>query len=131
MSTTRTNPDPARWMLGGEPPEPQNLEPAEAVDVDDLRTGDTHTGTDPFGRAIGPREDHLKVKRVVDPESGEIVVPKGGPGMTATKAEGRARRIAEATDTKAEAVDDPTPIPPSAIAKAHAAGVVVEVEDEG
>lgn len=117
--------NPARWMLGGDPPEPQKVEPAKPAEVDDLRNGDTHTGTDPLGRAIGPREDHLKVKRVRDDE-GKIVTPKPGKGQTIAKAESRAARIAEATGTKPEAVDDPTPYTPDEIAKAHAEGVVLD-----
>lgn len=124
MSTRNNTPDPSRWMLGGEPPEPQNIKPAQAVNVDDLRNGDTHTGTDPMGRAIGPLESHLRVKRVRD-ERGAIVEPKPGKGQTIAKAEGRARRIAEATDTKAEAVDDPKPYTPAQVAKAHADGDVL------
>jgi len=114
----RNNSNPTRWMLGGEPPKPQIVKPAEAVDVDDLRNGDTHTGTDPLGRAIGPRESHLHVKRVRD-DDGSIVNPKPGKGQSVSKAEGRARRIAEATGTKAEAVDNPTPILPADVAALH------------
>jgi len=114
----RNNPNPTRWMLGGDPPEPQIVKPREAVDVDDLRNGDTHTGTDPLGRAIGPRESHLHVKRVRD-DKGAIVNPKPGKGQTVGKAEGRARRIAEATGTEAEAVDNPTPIKPVDVAALH------------
>ena len=113
-----TSADATRWMLGGEPPEPQNIKPKPAIDVDDLRNGDTHTGTDPLGRAIGPRESHLHVKRVRD-DDGKIVTPKPGKGQTIAKAEGRARRIAEATDTQPEADDKPTPILPAEVARLH------------
>ena len=116
-----------RWMLGGEPPEPQDTTPAEPIEVDDLRNGDTHTGTDPLGRAIGPRESHLHVKRVHDGK-GKIVTPKAGKGMTPSRAEGRARKIAEATGTKAEAVDNPTPILPAEVAALH--GDAAEPADE-
>jgi hypothetical protein len=108
----------SRWMLGGEPPEPQNVKPPKAPEVDDLRNGDTHTGTDPLGRAIGPAESHLHVKRVRDSD-GKIVTPKPGKGQTIGKAEGRARRIAEATGTKPEAHDNPTPILPAEVARLH------------
>jgi hypothetical protein len=110
-----------RWMLGGEPPEPQTIPEPKALDVDDLRNGDTHTGTDPLGRAIGPAEDHLAVKRVRN-DDGEIVTPKPGKGQTIAKAEGRAKRIAEATGTKPEAADDPTPLSPSEVASLHGEG---------
>ncbi len=122
MSATRNNThaDPTRWMLGGEPPAPQSVEPAKPVEVDDLRNGDTHTGTDPLGRAIGPREDHLKVKRVRN-DDGEIVTPKPGRGQSIGKAESRAARVAEATGTRPEAVDDPTPIAPAEVARLHGA----------
>jgi hypothetical protein len=133
MRNTSKN-DPTRWMLGGDPPEPQTSEPAKpAVDDDgnpvDLRNGDTHTGTDPLGRAIGPRENHLAVKRVRD-KDGKIVTPSAGKGRSVAQAEARARKVAEATGTKPEAADDPKPVTPAQVAKAHAAGVVVEVEDD-
>lgn len=110
--------DASRWMLGGEPPEPHLDPKPKAIEVDDLRNGDTHTGTDPLGRAIGPAESHLHVKRVRD-ENGEIVTPKPGKGQTIAKAEGRARRIAEATDTVPEATDEPTPLSPAEVAALH------------
>lgn len=112
---------PTRWMLGGEAPGPHTIEPAKPIEVDDLRNGDTHTGTDPLGRAIGPRESHLHVKRVRDGE-GEIVAPKPGKGHSITQAESRARKVAEGTGTKPEAVDDPTPILPAEVARLHEAG---------
>lgn len=136
MSKTTTTPDPARWMLGGKPPEPQTIAPAKPPKVDDLRNGDTHTGTDPLGRAIGPREDHTKVKHVRNAD-GEIVKPYTAKvddkGKVTTKAidtrepEARAAKIAEATGTKAEAVDEPTPLSPSEVARLHAADKTPEV----
>jgi len=122
-----SKPSNNRWMLGGEPPEPQVEKAPEPIEVDDLRNGDTHTGTDPLGRAIGPRESHLHVKRVRDDE-GEIVTPKPGKGQTIAKAEGRARRIAEATGTKPEAVDEPTPILPAEVARLHGDDTAAEPE---
>ena len=141
MSTTRNNtPDPARWMLGGEPPEPQHVEPAQALDVDDLRNGDTHTGTDPLGRAIGPREDHLAVKRVRSLDGQKIVKPYevkvDGDGKATARAldtraaEERAAQVAAATDTTPEAVDDAKPYSPAQVAKAHAEGVVLDESPE-
>lgn len=124
---SKSSNDATKWMLGGEPPEPQTAKPAKAIDVDDLRNGDTHTGTDPLGRAIGPRESHLHVKRVRDAD-GKIVTPKPGKGQTIAKAEGRARRIAEATDTRPEAVDDPTPLSPAEVARLHDAAAEPEGE---
>lgn len=113
MSTSNST----RWMLGGDPPEPQTIKAAEPIEVDDLRNGDTHTGTDPLGRAIGPAESHLHIKRVRDAK-GAIVTPKA---TEAKAAEARARKVAEATDTKPEAVDDPTPILPAEVAALHKA----------
>lgn len=128
MSKITGNNNATRWMLGdSEPPEPQNLDDPKPLDVDDLRNGDTHTGTDPLGRAIGPRESHLAVKRVRN-DDGEIVAPKPGKGQTIAKAEGRARRIADATDTRAEAVDDPKPLTPAEVAALH--GGTPEAEPE-
>ena len=104
------------WSLPGDPPEPAKRtkpEPAPAG----LRTGDTHTGTDPLGRAIGPRENHLKVKRVRDPKTGEIVEPKPGKGQTIAKAEGRARKVAEDTGTESEGADDV--LSPAEVARIH------------
>lgn len=121
--------DPTRWMLGGEAPGPQIVKPAEAIDVDDLRNGDTHTGTDPLGRAIGPRESHLHVKRVHDGE-GKIVTPKPGKGHSIAQAEARAAKIADATGTKPEALDDPKPVTPAQVAKAHEAGTLVETPED-
>ncbi len=126
--------DPTRWMLGGEAPGPHTDTPAEPlVDDDgraiDLRNGDTHTGTDPLGRAIGPRENHLAVKRIRDGE-GKIVQPKPGKGHSIAQAEARARKVAEATGTKPEAVDDPKPVTPAQVAKAHEHGVAVEITED-
>ena len=62
------------WMLGGEAPGPQKatLKPKAAPkDVDPLST---HTGTDPYGRAIGPAEDHKEPKKVLN-EKGNLVLP--------------------------------------------------------
>lgn len=121
MTKSKTEAEsPTRWMLGGEAPGPHIIKPAKPIEVDDLRNGDTHTGTDPLGRAIGPRESHLHVKRVRDAE-GEIVTPKPGKGHSITQAEARARKVAEGTNTKPEAVDDPTPILPAEVARLHEA----------
>ena len=106
------------WSLGGEAPGPHIEPEVEPIEVDDLRNGDTHTGTDPLGRAIGPAESHPKVKRVRD-DKGAIVPPKPGRGNTIAKAEGRARKIAEATGTVPEAADDPTPLTPAEVAALH------------
>lgn len=125
--------DQTRWMLGGEPPEPQTREPAKPlVDADgepiEIRPGDTHTGTDPLGRAIGPAESHLHVKRVRNDE-GKIVKPYtvavDADGKATRKTidtrphEARVAKVAAATDTKPEAVDDPTPILPTEVARLH------------
>ena len=121
-----------RWMLGGEPPEPQTAEPAKPLtDGDgkplDIRTGDTHTGTDPLGRAIGPAESHLHVKRVRNDE-GKIVKPytldeDGKRHTIDTRApEARVAKVAKATGTKPEAVDNPTPILPPEVARLHEDG---------
>ena len=125
----RNNPNPTRWMLGGEPPEPQNVKRPEPVDVDDLRNGDTHTGTDPLGRAIGPRESHLHVKRVRSLDGSKIVKPydvevdaDGKPRAKPIDTRGpeaRAAKIAEATGTRAEADDNPTPLTPAEVAALH------------
>lgn len=115
MTDTSNN----RWMLGGDAPEPHIEKPAEPVKIDDLRNGDTHTGTDPLGRAIGPAESHLHVKRVRDAKSGKIVTPSAGKDWTPSKAESRARKIAVATGTEHEAHDEPTPILPAEVARLH------------
>jgi len=128
--------DNTRWMLGGEPPEPQTRERVNPL-VDDegnpveIRTGDTHTGTDPLGRAIGPAESHLHVKRVRNDE-GKIVKPYevkvDDDGKVTRKTidtrgpEARVAKVAEATGTKPEAVDEPTPILPPEVARLHEGG---------
>lgn len=139
---SKAAPNPARWMLGGEPPEPQNFEPAKPLVDDDgqpveIRTGDTHTGTDPLGRAIGPREDHTKVKRVRSLDGDKIVKPyevvvedgkaKAKP-IDTRPAEARVAKVAEATGTKAEAADEPTPISPVEVARLHEADETPEGE---
>lgn len=139
MSRNTSN-NASRWMLGGDPPEPQKIETPKPPEVDDLRTGDTHTGTDPLGRAIGPREDHTKVKRVRSLDGEKIVKPYevtvGDDGKAKAKpidtraAEARAAKTAEATDTKAEAVDDPTPLSPNEVARLHSAEPEAEPEGE-
>jgi len=142
--TTNSTPDeaPTRWMLGGEPPEPQTLDTIKPP-VDDsgkplaFATADTHTGTDPLGRAIGPREDHTKVKRVraldgekiVKPYAIEVVDGKAKAKPIDTRpAEARVAKVAEATGTKAEAVDEPTPLSPTEVARLHEANETPEGE---
>lgn len=134
MRNTSKAEDPTRWMLGGEAPGPHTTEPAKPAEDDDgkpidVRNGDTHTGTDPLGRAIGPAESHLHVKRVRDAE-GKIVNPKPGKGHSIGQAEARARKVAEATGTKPEAADDPKPVTPAQVAKAHEAGTLVEIPED-
>lgn len=136
MSKSTSN-NPSRWMLGGEPPEPQIEKAVEVVEVDDLRIGDTHTGTDPLGRAIGPRESHLHVKRVRN-DDGEIVKPYtatvGDDGKVKRRTidtrphEARAAKVAEATGTKPEAVDEPATILPAEVARLHDADATPEGE---
>ena len=125
----RNNPNTMRWMLGGEPPEPQKITRPEPVDVDDLRNGDTHTGTDPLGRAIGPNESHLHVKRVRSLDGSKIVKPydvvTDDTGEQTAKPidtrgpEARAAKIARATGTRPEADDNPTPLTPAEVATLH------------
>lgn len=142
MSTRNNTPDPNRWMLGGEPPEPQTHKTTTPpVDANGkplaFSTADTHTGTDPLGRAIGPREDHTKVKRVRALDGDKIVKPyeiEVVDGKTKAKpidtrpAEARVAKVAEATDTRAEAVDEPTPLSPAEVAQLHEANATPEGE---
>lgn len=77
---TKSNPKtgPTGWMLGGDPPEPQIWEDPKPLTKEEaarLVPSDSHTGTDPLGRAIGPAEDHTKAKKVLN-DKGEIVTPK-------------------------------------------------------
>lgn len=130
---------PTPWSLGGDAPEPQIIKAPEPVDVKKIATADTHTGTDPLGRAVGPAEDHLRVKKVFD-EDGKVRNPytlttgdDGKPKREAidTRApEARAKKAAEATGTKPEAVDDPKPYTPSEVAAAHAAGEVLAPKEK-
>ncbi len=48
----------------GDAPEPQKF--PETVGESGATGSSTHTGTDPFGRAIGPAEDHTKPKLDLD-----------------------------------------------------------------
>jgi hypothetical protein len=60
---TETAGAPRPWSLEGEDaPEPQTEDPT-VTDAEPDETGAaTHTGTDPYGRAIGPAEDHTEPK---------------------------------------------------------------------
>jgi hypothetical protein len=107
--------------------------------VKEIHPADTHTGTDPLGRAIGPKEDHLRVKKVFN-EDGEIVNPYtvtvGDDGKPKRKPidtrapQARAKKTAEATGTTPEAVDEPTPYTPSEVAEAHASGEVLAPKEK-
>lgn len=85
--TTTDDSKPQAWSLGGTPPEPQKVDlpkvpttpdeiAAAAAKAAKVDTAATHTGTDPLGRAVGPAEDHTKIKKVRDPETGRVVTPK-------------------------------------------------------
>lgn len=63
-----------KWMLPEPAPGPQKFRDAKPK-KGDVAPSDTHTGTDPLGRAIGPAEDHHKIKKVRDAD-GKIVTPK-------------------------------------------------------
>lgn len=66
--------DNVKWMLPEPAPEPAKWEDAKPAKAD-VKPSETHTGTDPLGRAVGPAEDHTKVKKVLDPETGKEVTP--------------------------------------------------------
>ena len=53
---------PRPWALEGDPPEPQTVDPTTTDDEPEETGLPTHTGTDPYGRAIGPAEDHKEPK---------------------------------------------------------------------
>ena len=74
LASSSSNAGPTPWSLGGDAPEPQIVKEPASVDVKKINTTDTHTGTDPLGRAIGPAEDHLRVKKVFD-EDGKVRNP--------------------------------------------------------
>lgn len=103
---TNTDKAPAAtWSLGGEPPAPAILKdpkPLTPAEVERLNTADTHTGTDPLGRAIGPAEDHKHIKKVRD-EDGKVVTPKKD-GTLPESASARKRR--EAAEKAASADTD-------------------------
>ena len=70
---------PMPWALGGEAPGPAKFADAKVVDAKagaKINTAATHTGTDPLGRAVGPKEDHREIKKVRDPDTGRVVTPK-------------------------------------------------------
>jgi len=86
MSTSKDT-GPTTWSLGGTPPEPQKVDlpkqpttpdeiAAAAKKAEKVNTAATHTGTDPLGRAVGPKESHKEIKKVRHPESGKVVTPK-------------------------------------------------------
>lgn len=130
---------PTPWSLGGDAPEPQKVEVVKPIGPAVVAPAHTHTGTDPLGRAIGPAEDHLAVKRVMRSD-GEIVKPYtetvDADGKVSRKTidtravEKKAAESAAATGTKAEAVDDPTPYTPAEVAKAHADGDVLAPKEK-
>lgn len=133
-ASSSSNAGPTPWALGGDAPEPQIVKEPEAIDTKAIRPADTHTGTDPLGRAVGPMEDHLRVKKVLDDATGKprnpytIEVKDGKVRREAvdTRApEARAKKAAEATGTKREAVDNPKPYSPTEVAEAHASGDVL------
>lgn len=62
---------PAKWSLPEPAPEPQKWPEPKKADPD-VKPSDTHTGTDPHGRAVGPKEDHTKPKR----DSEGLTVPE-------------------------------------------------------
>lgn len=105
MSPEDTSERQTRWMLDGDPPEPQTA-PAlnapkrtvEAVKDGRMTSAETHTGTDPLGRAVGPLEDHTKVKQVRD-DDGKLVTPtrKGTERKARKRATAAALRDAERT----------------------------------
>jgi hypothetical protein len=78
---------PAKWSLGDEAPEPQDvpLEPKQAPK--DVKPSETHTGTDPLGRAVGPAEDHKKIKPVLNNDGKKVTPHKDGtvPGNAKKK----------------------------------------------
>jgi hypothetical protein len=79
---------PLPWSLGGDAPEPQKVDlpkpppttpegiAAAAREQAKVKPAETHTGTDPLGRAVGPAEDHTEIKKVRDPETGKVVTPQ-------------------------------------------------------
>lgn len=92
MSTNRKPADtsaPMAWSLGGEAPEPQVFKVPKAPTADSsskINTAATHTGTDPLGRAIGPKENPKEIKKVRDPESGKVVTPNRDGSLPDPKA---------------------------------------------
>lgn len=77
---------PAKWSLEGDAPEPMRWEdpkPLTKEQAERLNPSDTHTGTDPHGRAVGPAEDHTKPK--LDSE-GRTVPEAAAKRETAKKA---------------------------------------------
>jgi hypothetical protein len=79
---------PSKWSLGGEAPQPAEAPSPKPADKDVLPS-ETHTGTDPYGRAIGPKEDHTEPKR----DSEGLTVPEAGQKREATK-KAQARKAA-------------------------------------
>lgn len=75
---------PSKWSLGDEAPEPQLAKAPEKDAEVPERPSQTHTGTDPYGRAVGPLEDHTKPKKVLN-EKGEEVLPKEARTKSAKK----------------------------------------------
>lgn len=87
--TDKTPGAPAPWSLGEDPPAPATADPAPVSKP--AKAGlDTHTGTDPHGRAIGPAEDHTKPKLDAD-------------GLTVPEAAKRREQARKAAERKAKA----------------------------
>lgn len=63
--------EPTKWSLSDEAPEPQKWPEPKKADPD-VKPSESHTGTDPHGRAVGPKEDHTKPKR----DSEGLTVPE-------------------------------------------------------
>jgi hypothetical protein len=86
--------DNTQWMLPEKAPEPQKWADAKPADPDKVKPSETHTGTDPLGRAVGPLEDHTVNKQVLDDE-GHLVTP------TATGSERKAKKRLTAAELRA------------------------------
>lgn len=103
MSDKSTDSGPIAWALSDvDAPEPRFNEPTKPQTATKAQAkkgpSGTHSGTDPLGRAIGPKEDPAVIKKVRDPISGKVETPDKDTGLTPTQAKAIAKEAEKASE---------------------------------
>ena len=101
------------WMLPEEPPGPASDLPAhgtakvrKAIAEGKIEPSDTHTGSDPLGRAVGPLEDHTVNKQIRNAE-GKLVTPTASGAERKASKRLTADRLRDAQKTAERGESDP------------------------